>query len=127
MNLFWTLSCLLLTVSAAAADDAAAGHTWLAGRVADYNALREQLPPADLARHLVEESLDLDRFAHHVLHNYVENALGDFEAHLDDDEHLYYVAVARQRIVEALRQRLIDDLAGNLSATSMGALTLTDL
>lgn len=126
MNLFWTLSCLLLTVSAAAADDAAAGHTWLAGRVADYNALRERLPPADLARHLVEESLDLDRFAHHVLRNYVKNALGDFEAHLDDDEHLYYVAVARQRIVEALRQRLIDDLGGYLSATSMGALTLTD-
>jgi ABC-type transporter MlaC component len=126
VNRLLALSCLLLAVSAVGADDAAAGHTWLAGRIADYNALRGRLPAADLARHVVDESLDVDRFADHVLRNYVTKALGDFAAHLDDDEHRSYVAVARRRIVEALRQRLIDDLSGVMSAASVGSLTVTD-
>lgn len=126
MNRLWTLSCLLLAVPAVGADDAAAGHTWLAGRIADYNELRGRLPAADLARHIIDESLDLDRFADHMLRNYVKKALGDFEAHLDHDEHQSYVAVARRRIVDALRQRLIDDLTGVLSAASVGGLTVTD-
>jgi hypothetical protein len=122
----WALCSLLLAVATAAADEAADGHAWLADRVTEYNELRGRLGPAELARHVIDRSVDMDRFADHVLRRYVTNSLADFAEHLNDDEHDRYVASARQRLVEALRQRLVEDLTDSLTKAVVGGLTVTD-
>ncbi len=114
----------LTTVTAAAADDAATGHGWMTGRVAEYNELRSRIPAPELAQRLVDEALDLDLFANRVLQDYVGEALIDFAEHLDTDEYGKLVSIARERVVQALRQRLIDDLTGNLG--SLGALSVSE-
>lgn len=106
----------LLVGTTVAADDAADGHAWLVNQVSQYNELRPRMPAADLARHLVDETVDLQRFAHHVMHNYVEESLAEFEEHLGRDDHASFVDSARDAVLAALRQRLIDDLTEWLTA-----------
>lgn len=126
MSLLRTLSGLLLAATLARADEAATGHAWLAGQVAQFNELRAHLPAAALARRLVDEAIDADRFATLVLQEYVTSSLADIEEHLDDDEYELYVGAARQRLVAALQQRLIGDLTEYLTSTTVGSLTVTD-
>lgn len=109
------LLSLLTTASASRADEAADGHSWLVAQVTEYNELRGRLPVTDLARHMVDRTVDLQRFSDHVLRNYVEESLADFEEHLGKNEHELFVTGAYKRVQAALRQRLIDDLAAYLA------------
>ena len=114
----------LTIVTAAAADDAATGRDWTTGRVTEYNELRSRIPASELARRLVDEALDLGLFADRVLQDYVGQALIDFAEQLDTDEYGRLVSIARERVVQALRQRLIDDLTGSLA--SLGVLSVSE-
>jgi hypothetical protein len=121
VRLYWSLPCLLWAATTVSADEAATGHAWLTRQVAEFNDLRVQLPAAEMARHIVDGSVDISAFAEHVLGNYVDEALADFDEHLDKKELSFYSTVSRDRLIEAMRQRLIDDLA----AAATGALTIT--
>jgi hypothetical protein len=118
------LLATVTTVTAAAADNAATGHGWLTGRLADYNELRPHLPAAELALRVVDESIDVEHYARRMLRSYVDDALADFEEHLDADEYHYLIDVTRNDVLAALRQRLTDDLAQRLATT--GSLSIVD-
>jgi len=91
------------------------GQGWMDGRVEEYNELRGRIPAAELALRIVDESVDLERFSERVWKNYVGAALAEFEEHLGADEHRHLFDVTRERMLSALRQRLIDDLTENLA------------
>jgi hypothetical protein len=115
----WILPCLL-SAAAVAADDAADGHAWLADRVVELGELRARMPVEQVAGHLLDTAVDLERLADHVLDDYIEEALEDFDDHLEDDELLYFAAVSRQRLEAALAERVVADLTAALTRAPVG-------
>ena len=105
------------------ADEAAQGHAWLAARVRSYNEARDATP-LQAAADLVDACVDLERFAARAFAGFVEESVGEFEAHLTRAEYEHFVAFHQQRVLGALRERLVIDLAAWLTDNTRPGLEL---
>ncbi len=92
----------------------AGGEAWLAAEVDRLN-LEGRRAPESAAAAFVDRAVDLPGFAELCFGDYLEDSLAELEGHMTRSAFRAYVEAHRGRLLETLRQRLVDDLGARLA------------